>query len=95
MSALAKILRRDPSVVKGKHLRLRFMSGHFPEASMLKKAQLPAAKGSLWNTNPQCQDPCMVKNKGILLFLWIIPASGFSNWGLCMFRDRVFLWPMA
>lgn len=43
MSALATVLRRGPSVGKGKHLR--FLSGHSPEASTLKRAQLPARRG--------------------------------------------------
>lgn len=41
--APAKTLGQGPSVVKGKHLR--FLSGHSPEASILKKAQLPARRG--------------------------------------------------
>lgn len=98
-SALATTLGQGPSVWRGKPLR--FMSGHFPEASMLKKAQLPACEGTgqrLCNSSDkvptvQCQDPCMVKSKGILSFLWIIPTSGFSNLGLCMFRNGVFPWP--
>ena len=40
--APAKTLGQGPSVVKGKHLR--FLSSHSPEASILKKAQLPDRK---------------------------------------------------
>lgn len=67
---------------------------------MLKKAQLPAeGTGQKLCKSPckfptlQCQGPCMVKSKGLLLFLWIILTPGFSNLDLCMFRDGYFPWP--
>lgn len=72
----------------------RFRGRHSPEASMLKKAQLPAegtgqklCKSPCKFPTSQCQGPCMVKSKGLLLFLWIILTPGFSNLDLCMFRD--------
>lgn len=97
MFAPAKTLGQGPSVVKGKHLR--FLSGHSLEASVLKKAQLPARRG---HRAEAVEQPGQIphtavprstygKSKGILLFLWLIPTSGFSNSGLCMFRGRVFL----
>lgn len=44
--------------------------------------------------SPHCRAKIHVWSKaGILLFLQIIPTSGFSNLHLCKFRDRVVLRP--